>query len=371
MKFKEEIAEYLHFLRKKWNYTRDLLNPKQLEELTSIQEELVSLRIERGQSEGELKRLELVRKRVAKLFPDNMKVNGWVENVEVFFVAIILALAIRTYLYQPFKIPTDSMKPTLWGIAMQSHPEPMPNIAHRIFDLAAYGKSYHEIIAKTSGQIQSIEEGRLFGFIPITVTNIVIGELTHTVACSRMELFKGAPELLQGGRMIKEGEVLGRFERITGDQIFVNRWSYHFRLPQQGEVFVFTTHNIKNILDGHAYGSEQYYIKRCVGVPGVTLQIDPPYLLSNGEILGKDNLVFARNYAQKDGYSGYVFLPMSRYLTGLGEQSKLPDDQFWAMGDNSPQSSDSHVWGFVPRENLIGTGSFVYWPFGKRWGIIR
>jgi signal peptidase I len=371
MTFKKQIQEYLHYLRKKWNYSNDLFTPKQREEFISLEAELKSLIIERGHSEGEKKRLEHASRRVEKLFPNHLNVNGWAENIEVFFVAIVLALAIRTYFYQPFKIPTDSMKPTLWGIATQQHPEALPNPFKRIMDLVIYGKSYHEIVAKNSGNLGKITEGKLFGFIPLTVTQIPLGDEFITVFCGRSELFKIAPQLFQQGREIKEGEVLARFERLTGDQIFVNRWSYHFRLPEQGEVFVFTTHNIPGILEGHGYSSEQYYIKRCVGVPGVTLQIAPPYLLSNGVILGQDNESFKRIYSRENGYSGYTFLPGARYLIGPDDTLKLPDDQFWAMGDNSPNSSDSRRWGYVPRENLIGTGSFVYWPFGPRWGWIK
>lgn len=372
MNFKKEINEYLHFLRKKWNYTRDILQPKDLQELTDIETELHSLYIERGQAEGELKRLDLARKRMSKLFPDHAKVNVLAENVEVFFVAILLALAIRTYFFQPFKIPTDSMKPTLWGIAIQAHPETLPNPFYRAFDLVAYGKTYHEIVAEKAGVIESVEEGRLWGIVPfITVTKVTVGDQVYHVGCSRAELLKAKPGFFQLGRPVAAGEVLVRFERLTGDQIFVNRLSYHFQLPKQGEVFVFTTHNIPNILAGHGYDTEQYYIKRCVGTPGVTLRIQPPYLFSNGEILGKGLDIFERNYAMKDGYLGYVFLTGSRFLTNAEEELTLPEDAFWAMGDNSPNSSDSRVWGAVPRENIIGKGSFVYWPFGKRWGLIH
>jgi signal peptidase I len=108
-----------------------------------------------------------------------------------------------------------------------------------------------------------------------------------------------------------------------------------------------------------------------VGVPGVTLQLAPPYLLSNGAILAQDKEIFNRIYSKENGYSGYTYLPGARYLIGPDDTQKLSNDQFWAMGDNSPNSSDSRRWGAVPRENLIGTGSFVYWPFGPRWGWIK
>jgi signal peptidase I len=371
MEFKKQISEYLHFMRKKWNYSHDLFSAKQREEFISLEAELKSLQIERGFDKGERLRLEQAGTRLEKLFPAHLNLNAWAENVEVIFVAIILALAIRTYFYQPFKIPTDSMKPTLWGIARQVETEPLPNFFVRLFDLAAYGKSYHELIAKKSGTITSISESKLFDLLPITTTNIQIEDENYRLFCSRQDLGRVAPELLVPGHRVEAGQVVVRFSRSTGDQVFVNRWLYHFRTPKQGEVFVFTTHDIPGILDGHGYGTEQYYIKRCVGTAGMELQLDPPYLLSDGKIFGEELTPFQKIYSRQNGYRGYTFLPGSRYLTQEGETVQLPADSFWAMGDNSPQSSDSRAWGFVPRKNLIGTGSFVYWPFGERWGRIK
>jgi signal peptidase I len=51
-------------------------------------------------------------------------------------------------------------------------------------------------------------------------------------------------------------------------------------------------------------------------------------------------------------------------------QLDIPADKFMAMGDNSPSSVDSRFWGFVPRQNLVGRASFVFWP-PSRWRVIR
>ncbi|NJK90921.1 MAG: signal peptidase I [Blastochloris sp.] len=370
MNFHKEIKEHLHFMRRKWNYSRDLFTPGQTEEFRSLEAELKSLQIERGQSEGEKKRLENATRRLEKLFPSHSNYAGWAENVEVIFVAIVLALAIRTYFFQPFKIPTDSMKPTLWGIALQAHPEPLPHFGKRLFDLAVYGKTYHELLVKESGRIRSITEGPYLGLIPmIRETKVEIGSRTYSLGLSRAELSKAGLGAGDIGKQVEKGQLLLRFERLTGDQVFVNRFIYHFRQPRQGEVFVFTTHDIPGILSGYNYSSEQYYIKRCVGVPGATLELAPPYLLSNGEVFGLKRPEFERIYSQENGYTGYVFGP--KHLDQPGAQVLLKKDQFWAMGDNSPQSSDSRFWGHVPRKNLIGTGAVVYWPFGPRWGAIH
>jgi signal peptidase I len=49
----------------------------------------------------------------------------------------------------------------------------------------------------------------------------------------------------------------------------------------------------------------------------------------------------------------------------------VPQDGYFALGDNSYNSYDSRYWGPVPEENLVGRGLLVYWPFAPHWGLIR
>ena len=84
------------------------------------------------------------------------------ENVEVFLVAIVVAMAVRTFFLQPFKIPTGSMQPTLWGVDIQDlHDDPdfkMPNVFVRFYDFVVKGEIYHDIIAP--------DDCRFVGLIP-------------------------------------------------------------------------------------------------------------------------------------------------------------------------------------------------------------
>jgi hypothetical protein len=101
---------------------------------------------------------------------------------------------------------------------------------------------------------------------------------------------------------------------------------------------------------------------------------------------------FAKQFARSDHYPGYTLVPYGpnfdpRQL-GCGDTANMnrpfdPYDKdnsqtyyvqpefYWAMGDNSPNSEDSRYWGGVPRQNLIGRGYFVFWPFTSRWGFIH
>jgi signal peptidase I len=77
----------------------------------------------------------------------------------------------------------------------------------------------------------------------------------------------------------------------------------------------------------------------------------------------------------KNGYHGYTNdMPNDPRMIYLGTPDatvKVESDGYFALGDNSPQSADSRYWGFVPRQNVVGRGLFVYWPFTSHWGFVR
>ena len=162
--------------------------------------------------------------------------------------------------------------------------------------------------------------------------------------------------------------------------------SYHFRKPKRGEVFVFETRTLGTIeRTRDPRSNTQYYIKRLVGIGGDELRVSPPQLFVNGELAtapGCQRVMQGTYGMPKDGYRGYSnrsgFPDSNHQFSRLGSPSAtfpVPDRKYFAMGDNSYQSSDSRDWGEVPEPNLMGTGVFVYWPFsraaGGRWGIIE
>jgi signal peptidase I len=168
------------------------------------------------------------------------------------------------------------------------------------------------------------------------------------------------------GRTVKAGDSLLRFDLLTGDQLFVDRMSYHFVRPSPGQGFVFRTGNIAGI------GQDQYYIKRLIGTPGDTLEIREPGIFRNGKpITGSE--AFDANARRTGLYRGYFNGNPSvgaNYLKA-GEKLTVPPDGFFAMGDNSGNSQDGRYWGFVPLRDAIGRPLVIYYPFTKRWGPAR
>jgi signal peptidase I len=210
------------------------------------------------------------------------------------------------------------------------------------------------------------------------------------------------------GRTLHRDEVIARGAIDTGDQVFVDKFSYNFVKPHRGDVFVFRTNNITMIREDPVTGAP-FYIKRLGGLPGDRLRIEPPRLFINDVPAEKIAYGFARVIGARPPYRGYSEGPLN--LTELERQLQqartaretalksgstermaqlqaqeqelmqrveeirthlqVPPHNYFALGDNSYNSFDSRYWGPVPEENLVGRGLFVYWPFNWHWGLIR
>jgi signal peptidase I len=173
----------------------------------------------------------------------------------------------------------------------------------------------------------------------------------------------GRYRLIRTGKTVRAGERVMAFDILTGDQLFVDRMSYHFVRPSVGSGFVFRTGNIEGIF--RTYG-DQYYIKRLVGVPGDTLEIKEHTLMRNGApITGA--AAFDKNAKQQDNYVGY----RNEGLLARDAKITIKPNEFFAMGDNSANSADGRYWGTVPAKDVVGRPIFVYYPFTRHWGPAR
>lgn len=287
------------------------------------------------------------------------------ENCEVLFVAIVIALAVRTYFLQPFTIPTGSMQPTLNGIIGFPTESGPPNILMRVAEKIVHGRTYLNIVNKADGTIDDMEEFHRFRFF--TYTHLECGGVTYTVSAPAQTLetyFHVVP-----GKEYHAGEVIVRGYVNTGDHVFVDKISYNFRPPHRGEVFVFNTlgiTGIQNNSEEKGASTSQFYIKRLVGLPGDQLRVDSPNLYVNGKLA--DAYGCQRVMSGTAGYRGYSNVG---YLGTPDSIFDVPAHNYFAMGDNSYNSSDSRYWGTVPQRNIVGRGLFVYWPFASHWGLIK
>src|SRR3984885_2554177 len=111
---REAIAMRKH-VQRLLNAQRDLLSPQALVSVQSKIDELntaIALNKNTGDIRLKTEELQFAGEKWIKQYPNPV----WRENVEVLLVAIAVAMGIRTFFLQPFKIPTGSMQPTLYGI---------------------------------------------------------------------------------------------------------------------------------------------------------------------------------------------------------------------------------------------------------------
>lgn len=124
----------------------------------------------------------------------------------------------------------------------------------------------------------------------------------------------------------------------TGEFVIVNKLAYKLGEPKLGDVIVFH----------YPRDPEQEYIKRIIGVSGDEISVANGQVTVNGEKLSEPYIAAAPAYQSK---------------------WTVPEESLFVLGDNRNNSSDSHNWGPVPMENVIGKAIFVYWP-PEKWGSI-
>ena len=372
--------EFARDARKLLAYKRDLLSPGTIADFESGIAKLDDAVKTRKSTTIEAAATALDQQCAGFIKPP--KDAGLRENCEVFLVAIVVALGVRTYFLQPFTIPTASMFPTLNGIVPTKTDEEPPNIVTRLLRFAWNGRTYVNVVAKTDDVITDIREVKSLPFMNVNSrfgmmsrVEIVGKRSSYVVDCPKDTL----GGLMRQGFEVKAGDVIARGYYDTGDHVFVDKISYHFRKPKGGEVFVFNTHKIQTRENRGRPDDwpSQFYIKRLVGTPGDTLQVKPPELFINGgraKGFGFERVMAGTLQNQHDGYAGYgngfssFFFDIMRTPN---DPFTVPEKNYFAMGDNSYHSSDSRDWGPVPQQNIMGRGVFVYWPFTPHFGLIR
>jgi signal peptidase I len=138
--------------------------------------------------------------------------------------------------------------------------------------------------------------------------------------------------------IVSGSSMLPTFE--TGNYIIVDELSYRLEEPQRGEVVIFKYPN----------DPKQYFIKRIIALPNETIEI------KNGEI-------YIKNQKYPEG-----FQLEEEYIVFRKEDSfnlNLSDDEYFVMGDNRPASSDSRIWGALPRDLIVGRAFIRLLPISE------
>jgi len=124
-----------------------------------------------------------------------------------------------------------------------------------------------------------------------------------------------------------------------GEFVLVSKVNYSFGNVERGDIIVFH----------YPADPKQELIKRVIGLPGDTVSVQNGTVSVNGQLLSEPYIAAA------PAYSGAW---------------TVPDGQLFVLGDNRNDSSDSHAWGFLPFEKVVGKAVVIYWP-PSLWEVIQ
>ena len=133
----------------------------------------------------------------------------------------------------------------------------------------------------------------------------------------------------------------------VGDRLLVEKVSYRMHTPSQGDIVVFEP---PPQLQEYGYRASQAFIKRVIGLPGQQVQVTGGRVYVDGEPLAEDYILESPAYEMP--------------------AVTVPAGQLFVMGDNRNDSNDSHVWGFLPIENVIGRAALRFWPLDKVGSVV-
>lgn len=344
----------------------------------------------------------LLRKHGGRIYPNTFGA----ENIEMLVVAAILAIGIRSFFFQPFKIPTNSMWPTYAGMipVVYQLDEDRPGAVQRAVNRVLYWSSNYYIASPATGEViipvitavsdkgaearlqlpANVEGSQLFGLrkVPLSSYQLLVGDTSVEIDVPQdfpldpvvLETYfpgydsfqavltdyraKGKVEikarmgsnvpvyLIRTGVQVQRGQPILDFDIKTGDMLFVDRFSYNFVKPAVGEPIVFRTQNIPGL-------------RTALSERGPFLPDERYYIKrlvgEGGDTLSIDGTTLLRNgepvtgasafglnAAQKNDYPGYE----ARWALAPGKSETVRDGYFYAMGDNSPESYDSRGWGY-------------------------
>lgn len=152
---------------------------------------------------------------------------------------------------------------------------------------------------------------------------------------------------------IPSGSMIPTFQ--IGDRIFVNKFIYGakvpftdirlpaVRQPKRGDIIVFVSPE----------DTSKDFVKRMIADSGETVEIREGKIYINGVLITEPASIRAVTYYNMGDYGKE------------GMITKVPEDSYFVLGDNSESSRDSRYWGFVPKKNLLGKVICIYWPLHR------
>lgn len=245
------------------------------------------------------------------------------EWADALIIAFVLAMFVRVFIVELFKIPTGSMTPTLLG--------------DYVAEVDWNNDGLRDLVVMGSQSLVFINRGDRYEI-------------------DRSARVTAADELAWK----RDGTLKAQYDRIL-----VNKLAYLFSEPDRGDVVVFKVPEI--IWDPN----KPIYIKRAVGLPGETITLDGR-LTVDGEPVEEPPFFLHQEYINQIRLDKHNF-PRQSYVQYGGDdygddsivKVRVPEDGLYVLGDNTDSSLDSRYWGYVPLKNIKGRAFLRYWPINK------
>lgn len=141
-------------------------------------------------------------------------------------------------------------------------------------------------------------------------------------------------------RYIPSDSMLPTLEQ--GDRLVVEKVSYYFHPPQRGDIVVFEP---PLQLQMQGYEKDKAFIKRVIGTSEQIVEV-------------RDGIVYIDDRPLEENY---LFEPPHYNLSPI----RIPKNHLFVMGDNRNNSNDSHLWGFLPENHIIGRAIFRFFPLDR------
>jgi signal peptidase I len=172
-------------------------------------------------------------------------------------------------------------------------------------------------------------------------------ETIKTIVLSAFLAF-GIRTFVAEARYIPSGSMLPTLK--INDRLIIDKISYYFTNPVRGDIVVF---NPTAQLEREKF--KDAFIKRVIGLPGERIDVKGGKVYINDKLLSEKYLDEAPHYNWS-----------SKELTPDGI---VPEGQYLVLGDNRNNSYDSHYWGFVPKDKIVGKAVVRFWPIDRAGGI--
>ncbi|WP_310487427.1 signal peptidase I [Chamaesiphon sp. VAR_69_metabat_338] len=179
-------------------------------------------------------------------------------------------------------------------------------------------------------------------------------ETLKTIGLS-VVLALGVRSFVADSRYIPSGSMLPTLQ--INDRLIIDKISYRFSDPQRGDIVVFNppAQLERELIANGEQKFQEAFIKRVIGLPGDRVEVKGGKVYVNGRLLPENYLGEPPRYQWSS--------------TELTPDGIVPPGHYLVLGDNRNNSYDSHYWGFVPKDKIIGRAIIRFWPINRSGGI--